>query len=367
MDINYLYSKEYITVEEALHNGLIPDDFSFVFKGRYSCICGSPLVINYARTTIACSDPQCINTLGGRLLTIYKFLNDTVTSEDPYLNQALGMGQISVVDYLQTNGITTLKEGILNPPKWVESTAWLKAKHTAGTILSFINIPGLGDSTCNTLMSSFKNFEHMKFLMFYKGMSSVYEKFHLKCDFKILMTQLVELYRKYPAYLNKALVTCLSPVLDGSCSEDKYLFEVMMLGLEQLCQYIFSGSGKQADKVFLTIKTYWRDIEDIFSMTNCVTQTGETIRFNVTGDITQVVLNDSFPSRPVFIDYVKQLGLEHGKILSFTSGIVKVDYIVNDIPSSSRKYQAGLASGKLISSKDFISKIINDGGDDDDI
>ena len=55
------------------------------------------------------------------------------------------------------------------------------------------------------------------------------------------------------------------------------------------------------------------------------------------------------------------------KVLTFTSGIVKVDYIVNDIPSSSRKYQAGLASGKLISSKDFIDKIINNnGGDTDD-
>ena len=63
--------EQFITLEEAMNIGLIPEDYHEFFERSKMCNCGSPLVTNLHLTVLTCSNPNCIYKLSSRIANSY--------------------------------------------------------------------------------------------------------------------------------------------------------------------------------------------------------------------------------------------------------------------------------------------------------
>lgn len=125
-------SQEFITVEDAKSNGLIPSAFHPYFADKCEW-CGAPMQINDMCTILKCGNPGCYRRVGNQAAALLKDLGYK------------GYGPQTLTSYCTYMGISSILDFLLKPLPPLEPLKDLNNLNpTFPTLLEMLHIPNLG-------------------------------------------------------------------------------------------------------------------------------------------------------------------------------------------------------------------------------
>lgn len=344
---------EFMTVEDAMLSGLIPDSYHSLFENYKTCDdkhCGAPLIINSNRTVMKCGNPNCAKILASRVLKVYNRFG------------LMNFGPKNVYSWVTTSDIRDVPEAIMKAPNSIKPaiTNWLNSYHTPGEIIEMLAIPGIG-SKATKMMMGINNFTQLQELVEYYGVQLVMNKcgIHgkLKMEWWEAMKEGMALgmpWEDWSKYILENSMTKYIPYNNFEEFGEDMTFE----GLRSILQLQLGGVGKDAQNCAESLYTYWNELRLIFSITRCLPSSVETYKIIITGDITQVTRPDgSMFERQEFIDFVNDIALEGGIRYQNSTAFASSEFVIADYPSNTNKYRRGIEKGNLISSLEFVNLV----------
>lgn len=348
--------KEFLTVEDAMESGLIPDSYHMLFSKYLTCNdphCGAPLIINYNRTVMKCSNPNCPKILASRVLKLYVRFG------------ILDFGIKSAYDWVVFNDIKNIADACIKAPQSIQPNIrrWLDSYHTMGEILEMAVIPGIG-TKANKLFEGVKNWGHLEECLEGFAIPNIFKASGLSHmvynKWKPLRDILLSPTNPMPWDKFKAVLENHYEGLHLNYNTlDEFLSTICLMGLELLFNYQLGGTGKDALNCSELVYTYFNELRDFTLMTHCRPNVLETRKIVITGDILNITKPDgSLFERQEFVDFVNTLVIPLGIRYQNSQALASTEFIIADRPSNTRKYRQGLQSGNLISSDAFVKLLL---------
>ncbi len=344
---------DFLTVEEAMLSGLIPDSYHSLFENYKTCDdihCKAPLIINKNRTVMKCSNPNCAKILVSRVLKVYNRFG------------IMNFGPRNAYDWVTTSGIKTVPEAIVRAPNSIKPAiqVWMASYHSAGEILEMLAIPGIGTKS-HKMLQGINNLQYFQQAIEYYGVQRVMLKCGLQGQLRWEWWEALKEARAQGLSWEDFSGYILKNSQTGFVPYDSYqLFSdaITMEGLINIFEIQLGGQGRDAQNCAESVFTYWDEIKILFNMAKCLPSDIETRKIIITGDITQVTKPDGgMFERFEFIDFVNQIALEAGIRYQNSTAFTTSEFIIADYPSNTNKYRRGLEKGNLITSAEFLQLI----------
>lgn len=341
---------DFVTVKDAMLSGLIPDSYHSLFEKYTNCddnYCKAPLIINYNRTVMKCSNPYCPKILSHRVLKVYNRFG------------IMNFGPKNAYDWVTTSGIKTVPEAIVKAPNAIKPAIvqWMNNYHTAGEILELLAIPGIG-SKANKMMQGINNFKYLQQVIEYFGIQKVMVRCGVHGKLRFEWWEALKEAKRQGLSWEDFCGYILMNSKTGAIPYDNYdMFSdaIIMEGLINLFEVQLGGTGRDAQNCAESVFTYWEEIRLLFSMAKCLPNNIETKKIIITGDIVNVKKPDgSVFERLEFIDYANTIALESGVRYQNSTAFTSSEFVIADYPSNTNKYRRGLENGNLITSDEFI-------------
>lgn len=286
---------DFISVAQAKESGLIPESYTNIFPDK--CVCGSDMIISKNRKCIKCCDPRCYIKIGKMLSQLFANFGAKNISD--------GTTIPLIQELKNVKGTETHLEALKLDGSWVPLTL-IGAKED----------------------------------IYYDALDMVFKE-----------------KRTFADIVSKLAI----PALDTTARKIFEFYEnVKELEEQSNLLDALSPCGIYDPKVAYYLETYMEDIklaEEIFSK-HILTNIGGVIDIVITG---AVAPDGVTMSRNEFVSYLNELAtLDDGcQLLEFRNctALQTCNYVIADVPSSSRKYKAGQERGVLISSTDFVNSV----------
>lgn len=344
---------DFITIEEAMNTGLIPESYHNIFSKYKVCSdpkCGYPLVINKNRTIMKCLNPDCKRILASRVLKVYSYFGIS------------DFGPQTAYTFVNSNNIKNIPDALQRAPYEIKNrvTEWFDSPHTMGQILELLSIPNI-NAKSHKMMDNIKDWKNFTLYVENFGVIKVLSKCgivgRIKPEWWMAMKQ-VRLYgcswEKWREYLIKSSVKDNIPYT----SFEQFDADLRIEGLTELFQRQLGGSGRDGAERAEDIYLYWSEFEELCGMVTCFTGNIITQKIVITGDIINVKKSDgNLFDRLEFVDYINKIAIKHGVQFENSVALKSTNFVIADYPSNTRKYVAGMARGLLISSDKFLERV----------
>lgn len=343
---------EYLTINEAIAEDLIPKEYGYELSLLYKCSCGSHIVVNRALTEILCSNPNCRYKLAGRYMKSLSIFN------------LKGYGQVYYSDYIYTYGLTNIVDALQSALSAELFNEWRKVPHSADSIIKMMSLPDIDSAKSISIFKEYTDFDDFKNRVYRFGMYKFLvvngipygDEFINKLEIvynpkkrKLPFNQFVELCNNLNS-TNKVVV-------DNYNQLDAFILDT---GLYDTIYKSVGGSGKEARNITDVFYEYWDEILRMFDLCECRGRCNQSIKIVITGDIVAVSKKDgSSFNREEFVEFLNMRFNQYGIEIINGKARKSCMFVVADYPTSNASYIEGQALGKLISSLQLINFIIN--------
>lgn len=346
--------EDFMTVEEAMETGLIPESYHNLFSHYKVCDdphCGAPLIINKTRVVMKCSNIKCIRILASRLLKVYTYFGKT------------NFGPQSAYDYVLGMSITTIPDAMKRCPEDIKDNInrWINTPHTLGQVIELLAIPNIG-TKAHKMMNGIPDWNTFTRCIEAYGVIIVLAQcgIHgkLNVEWWTKMKRLVELGCSWEKWSNVIKSNSATKTMPYN-SFNEFNAAITIYGLKEIFRLQLGGTGRDGEDRAEDFFLYMDEIKELSKMIVSFIGNVTTQKLVITGDIVNVTKPDGTPyERLEFVNFINTLAIKYNIQFENSTALKTTNYIIADYPSSTRKYREALASGKLISSDKFIELIL---------
>lgn len=345
---NLMDVDKFITLDDAMSSGIIPEDYHEFFSDRKKCACGSDLITNKSLTTLKCSNPNCIYKLASRLANVYQmfFTGVGVESCRGYIG---GYQLKSLIDAYEKCGEEYRKA----------TDDWLSLPHYIGDIILYLSVPYVGN-TAKDIFPDLESFNYVKDHLLHYGWTEFYSLHKLHMDDENVINKLNNVLMSYPELFGtfKSKLEAQGLTVEPDTAED-FINALRTLGMSRYVRTRIGGS-KNAAKIAISLIDHFDELVYFIGKANIRTTAAEVKCIVITGDVLRATYPDgtAFSSKQEYIDYINNIIADCGVCYKLSTALVSTDFVIADTDTPTRKYQAGKQMNKLITSDEFLARII---------